>query len=218
MLLLRTPMTANALSLLLVLLGFASGWLFSLGSYATGVAAAALSLGASILDGCDGEIARLKYQESAFGCWVETIGDYTYYIAIFVGLTVGAVRYTADPIFSRIGALALAGTFITFALLIWLRRRITNGQPEKLQATAKAHFYASKKRWAWLVAKLSFCATRSTMPYGIMAFALLGILPGILVLAAIGANVYWISLAIRLPWLLAPAQPKAAARPVGDAA
>ena len=56
------------------------------------------------------------------------------------------------------------------------------------------------------------------MPYGIMAFALLGILPGILVLAAIGANVYWISLAIRLPWLLAPAQPKAAARPVGDAA
>ncbi|HEX4912853.1 MAG TPA: lysylphosphatidylglycerol synthase domain-containing protein [Vicinamibacterales bacterium] len=218
MLLLRTPMTANALSLLLVFLGFTSGWLFSLGSYATGVAAAALSLGASILDGCDGEIARLKYQESAFGCWVETIGDYTYYIAIFVGLTVGAVRYTADPIFYRIGALALAGTFITFALLIWLRRRITNGQPEKLQATAKAHFYASKKRWAWLVAKLSFCATRSTMPYGIMAFALLGILPGILVLAAIGANVYWISLAIRLPWLLAPAQPKAAARPVGDAA
>ncbi|HWI20490.1 MAG TPA: lysylphosphatidylglycerol synthase domain-containing protein [Vicinamibacterales bacterium] len=218
MLLLRTPMTANALSLLLVFLGFTSGWLFSLGSYATGVAAAALSLGASILDGCDGEIARLKYQESAFGCWVETIGDYTYYIAIFVGLTVGAVRYTANPIFYRIGAVALAGTFITFALLIWLRRRITNGQPEKLQSTAKAHFYASKKRWAWLVAKLSFCATRSTMPYGIMAFALLGILPGILVLAAIGANVYWVSLTIRLPWLLAPAQPKTAARAVGDAA
>jgi phosphatidylglycerophosphate synthase len=218
MLLLRTPMTANALSLLLVVLGLTAGWLFSLGSYATGVAAAALSLGASILDGCDGEIARLKYQESAFGCWVETIGDYTYYIAIFVGLTVGAVRYTADPMFYRIGALALAGTFITFALLIWLRRRITNGQPEKLQATAKAHFYASKKRWAWLVAKLSFCATRSTMPYGIMAFALLGILPGILVLAAIGANVYWSSLLIRLPWLLAAAQPMAAARPVGDAA
>ena len=204
MLLLRTRMTANELSVLLVALGIAAAWLFSLGTYTTGVAAAVLSLVASILDGCDGEIARLKYQESAFGCWVETIGDYSYYIAIFLGLTVGAVRYTGEPAFYRIGATALAGALITFALLIWLRQHITNGQPEKLQATTKAHFYASKKKWAWLVAKLSFCATRSTMPYGIMAFALFGILPGILVLAAIGANVYWISLAIRLPYLLAP--------------
>ena len=51
-----------------------------------------LSLAASVLDGCDGEIARLKYQESALGCWIETFGDYSYYIAIFIGLTVGAVR------------------------------------------------------------------------------------------------------------------------------
>jgi phosphatidylglycerophosphate synthase len=201
--LLRTPLSANQLSVLLVALGFAAGWLFSLGTYATGVAAAALSLAASILDGCDGEIARLKYQESAFGCWVETIGDYSYYLAIFVGLTTGSARYTNAPAFYWVGAVALAGTLMTFALLIFLRQRITNGRPERLQATAMAHFYASKRRWAWLVAKLSFCATRSTMPYGIMAFALLGILPGILVLAAIGANVYWMSLLIRLPHMLA---------------
>ena len=37
-------------------------------------------------------------------------------------------------------------------------------------------------------------ATRSAMPYGIMAFALVYLLPGIVVLAAIGSNVYWISL------------------------
>ena len=208
--LLRTPLTANQLSVLLVILGFAAGWLFSLGTYATGVAAAALSLAASILDGSDGEIARLKYQESSFGCWVETLGDYTYYVAILVGLTIGSVRYTEAPVFYRFGAIALAGALITFALLIFLRQRITNGQPEKLQSTAKAHFYASKQKWAWLVAKLSFCATRSTMPYGIMVFGLLGILPGILVLAAIGANVYWISLLIRLRQMLAQVRERSA--------
>lgn len=208
--LLRTPLTANQLSLLLVTLGFAAGWLFSLGTYATGVAAAALSLAASILDGSDGEIARLKYQESSFGCWVETIGDYTYYVAILIGLTIGSVRYTEAPVFYRFGASALGGALITFALLIFLRQRITNGQPEKLQSTAMAHFYASNKKWAWLVAKLSFCATRSTMPYGIMAFGLLGILPGILVLAAIGANVYWISLVIRLRQMLAQVRERSA--------
>jgi phosphatidylglycerophosphate synthase len=206
MLLLRTPMTANELSVLLVAFGIVAGWLFSLGTYWTGVAAAALSLAASILDGCDGEIARLKYQESALGCWVETIGDYTYYIAIFVGLTIGAVRYTGEPVFYQIGTTALVGTLITFGLLIYLRRYITNGQPERLQATTKAHFYESKKKWAWLVAKLAFCATRSTMPYGILAFALLGILPGIIVLAAIGATVYWVSLTIRMPHMLATGQ------------
>ena len=62
--LMRTPLTANQLSILLVAVGFYSGWLFSIGHYWTGVLAAFLSLAASILDGCDGEIARLKYQES----------------------------------------------------------------------------------------------------------------------------------------------------------
>ena len=101
-----------------------------------------LSLAASVLDGCDGEIARLKYQESALGCWIETFGDYSYYIAIFVGLTVGAVRQTGQDSFYWIGGLALAGTLLSFALLIYLRTRITAGQPEKLHAIARDRFKA----------------------------------------------------------------------------
>lgn len=201
--LLRTPLTANALSLMLVALGFYAAWLFSLGTYWTGLTAAALSLAASILDGCDGEIARLKYQESTFGCWLETFGDYAYYVAIFVGMTIGVVKYTGAPVFYQFGGAALAGIVITVVLLIFLRQRITNGRPDKLQATTKAHFYASGSKWAWLVAKISFCATRSSMPYGIFVFAVLGLLPGIIVLAMIGANVYWISLLIKLKSLLA---------------
>jgi hypothetical protein len=81
--LIRTPLIPNQLSVSLVALGCYSAWLFSLGQYWTGVLAGFLSLAASVLDGCDGEIARLKYQESALGCWIETVGDYSYYIAIF---------------------------------------------------------------------------------------------------------------------------------------
>ena len=55
-----------------------------------------LSLFASILDGCDGEVARLKLQESAFGCWLETICDYLYYLFIFVGMTIGLLRSTGN--------------------------------------------------------------------------------------------------------------------------
>ena len=125
--LIRTPLTANQLSIILVAIGFYSAWLFSLGHYWTGVLAAFLSLAASVLDGCDGEIARLKYQESALGCWIETFGDYSYYLAIFVGLTIGVVRQTHWDVFYWLGGIALAGTLLSFALLIFLRSRITAG-------------------------------------------------------------------------------------------
>ncbi len=200
--LIRTPLTANQLSVILVAIGFYSAWLFSIGHYWTGVLGGFLSLDASVLDGSDGEIARLKYQESALGCWIETVGDYSYYIAIFTGLTIGAVRQTQWQVFYYFGGLAVCGTLLTFALLIYLRTRITSGQPEKLHTVARVRFKAEPSTWSRIVWRISFVATRSAMPYGIMAFALCYALPGIVVLAAIGANVYWISLTLRFRNLL----------------
>lgn len=209
--LIRTPLTANQLSVALVALGFYSAWLFSIGQYWTGVLGASLSLAASVLDGCDGEIARLKYQESALGCWIETFGDYSYYIAIFVGLTIGAVRATGNEIFYWLGGAALAGTLITFVLLVYLRNRITSGQPDRLHAVARDRFRAEETLWSRVIWRVSFVATRSAMPYGIMAFALAGLLPGIVLLAAIGSNIYWISLVAKLRHLLADEEETVAA-------
>jgi phosphatidylglycerophosphate synthase len=208
--LIRTPLTANQLSVMLVALGFYSAWLFSLGHYWTGVLGASLSLAASVLDGCDGEIARLKYQESAVGCWIETFGDYSYYIAIFIGLTLGAVRDTRAEIFYWLGGAALVGTLLTFALLIYLRSRITAGQPDKLHAIARDRFRAEETAWSYLIWRVSFVATRSAMPYGILVFALLDLLPGIVILAAVGCNIYWISLVLKLRHLLADEETVAA--------
>jgi phosphatidylglycerophosphate synthase len=200
--LIPTPLTANQLSVALVAIGFYSAWLFSLGHYWTGVLGAFLSLAASVLDGCDGEIARLKYQESALGCWIETFGDYSYYLAIFAGLTLGAVRQTRWEGFYWIGGIAIAGTLLAFALLIYLRSRITAGQPEKLHSIARDRFAADSSLSARLIWRLSFCATRAAMPYGIMIFAVMNLLPGIVVLAAIGANIYWVSVILKLKHLL----------------
>jgi phosphatidylglycerophosphate synthase len=200
--LIRTPLTANQLSVALVAIGFYSAWLFSTGHYLAGVLGAFLGLAASVMDGCDGEIARLKYQESALGCWIETFGDYSYYIAIFIGLTLGAVRRTGWHGFYWLGGIALAGTLIAFALLIFLRSRITAGQPDKLHAIARDRFKAEPTWWSRIIWRISFVATRSAMPYGIFALSLLGLLPLVVVLAAIGSNTYWISLVLKLRHLL----------------
>ena len=200
--LIRTPLTANQLSVVLVAIGFYAGWLFSIGHYWTGVFAAFLSLFASILDGCDGEIARLKYQESALGCWIETVGDYSYYIAIFLGLTFGAVKQTGQPAYYWVGMLALGGTLLTFALLIYLRARITAGQPTRLHAIARDRFQADSSLWSKIIWRLAFVCTRAAMPYGIMILAIVNALPAVVVIAAIGGNVYWVSLVLKLRDLL----------------
>jgi phosphatidylglycerophosphate synthase len=207
--LIRTPLTANQLSVILVGVGLYAGWLFGTGHYVAGVLGAFLSLASSILDGCDGEIARLKYQESALGCWIETFGDYSYYIAIFIGLTIGAVRQTGMELFYWIGGAALAGTLVTFALLIYLRARITNGQPTRLHAVARARFKAEPTFWSRIIWRVSFVATRAAMPYGIMLLALVNLLPAVVVLAAIGGNVYWMSLVAKFRLLFAPPSPAA---------
>ena len=130
------------------------------------------------------------------------MGDYSYCLAIFTGLTVGAVRQTGWESFYWLGGIALAGTLFCFALLIYLRSRITGGQPEKLHAVARTRFNASGSTWSRIVWRISFVATRSAMPYGIMALALVNALPAVVVLAAIGSNIYWLSLTVKLRHLL----------------
>ncbi len=192
----------NVMSVSLIAIGLASAWLFARGEYVTGVAAALLSWLASMLDGCDGELARLQYKESALGCWIDTIGDYIYYVALFAGITIGVVRATGWPGFLWIGAALGAGMLLSFGLLIVLRWRITDGRPEQFRVRARQHIERSGTPWTRLLAELETCATRATMPYGIVAFAILDLMPLVLVLAAIGAQVFWISLATQAGSLL----------------
>jgi hypothetical protein len=44
------------------------------------------------------------------------------------------------------------------------------------------------------------------MPYGIMALALVDALPLVVVLAAVGSNIYWVSLMVKLRHLLGTEQ------------
>ena len=112
------------------------------------------------------------------------------------------MRQTAWDLFYWFGTIALTGMVLSFVLLIWLRTRITAGEPEKLHAIARARFKAHPTGWSRVILRIPFVATRAAMPYGILAFALVLALPGIVALAAVGANVYWGSLVLKLQHLL----------------
>lgn len=54
---------------------------------------------ASILDGCDGELARLMYKGSKFGAWFDTITDNIRYIAFFAALGIAGYVNTGSDIY-----------------------------------------------------------------------------------------------------------------------
>ena len=87
--LIKFPITPNMVSLFTLGVSFLAGAFFALGSWRSMLLGAILSVFASILDGCDGEVARLKFQDSAFGCWLETVCDYLYYVFVFAGMMIG---------------------------------------------------------------------------------------------------------------------------------
>jgi len=67
-----TPLTPNHLSILSFGIALLGALGMALGHFVVG---ALVMHVASVLDGCDGEIARLKYQSSRIGGWLDTVFD-----------------------------------------------------------------------------------------------------------------------------------------------
>jgi phosphatidylglycerophosphate synthase len=187
------PITPNMVSLFTLGVSFAAGAFLALGGYWTMLIGAILSWFSSVLDGCDGEVARLKLQESAFGCWLETMCDNLYYLFIFGGMTIGLVRSSGNRSYLIWGGLLLFGAMMSFFMTGLQRHQMTNGQPEEyLQEWHKKADSRSSNPLLYLGRHTEFIIRRCFLPYVIASFALCGVMDWFLVGATVGANVVWI--------------------------
>jgi phosphatidylglycerophosphate synthase len=187
------PITPNMVSLLTLGVSFAAGVFLALGGYWNMLTGAALSWFSSVLDGCDGEVARLKLQESAFGCWLETICDNLYYLFIFGGMTIGLVRNSGNRSYLVWGGLLLFGAIMSFLMTGLQRHQMTNGQPEQyLQKWHNKADSRSSNPLLYLGRHTEFIIRRCFLPYVILFFALFGVMNGFLIGATVGANIVWI--------------------------
>jgi CDP-L-myo-inositol myo-inositolphosphotransferase len=101
--------TPNAISLASFLLVLSSAFLFTLKGYWAIVAAGVLLELGSIVDGCDGEVARLTFRTSRFGAWFDTLLDRYGDAAVVIGITCGFSRFHTGPLVWVGGSLALSG-------------------------------------------------------------------------------------------------------------
>jgi len=87
--LVRTPINPTGISLLSFAVGIIGAIMFCLGGYIWTILAGLVIQLSSIVDGCDGEIARLRFQSSKFGGWFDTILDRYADTAIVAGVSFG---------------------------------------------------------------------------------------------------------------------------------
>jgi len=191
--LIKFPISPNMVSLFTLALSLGAGLCFAAGGYWNCLLGALLGVLTSILDGCDGEVARLKLQASDFGCWLDTICDYLYYIVTFAGITIGLMRSKAEPSLGLWGVAIFAGAFMTFIIAGIGRKRLSGNRPEQYLQVWQKH---AEQRSAGLVMRMArqteFIVRRCFLPYLVLALAVLNLIPLFLYMAAFGANVAWI--------------------------
>ena len=105
-LLCHLPVTPNQVTLGAAMVGLLGALCIATGNYALMVWGFFLAHLQSILDGCDGELARVRFQQSAIGEWLDTLVDDGLNIAIFACLGIGLNRATGSTLLLSAGLIA----------------------------------------------------------------------------------------------------------------
>lgn len=131
--LLFTPITANQVTILGLIIGIISAFFFSGGNYLIG---AFLFMFAILLDFSDGEIARYRNNPTIKGVFLDIISHYIIDPLMFLGISIGVFKEMLDP-----SVLVLGGVSAVCVMLI----RIT--RDAKIIAPLQSKTHISTKSW-----------------------------------------------------------------------
>ncbi len=110
--LVRTSLTPNQISFLSMVLSCLAALAFAMGGYAALALGGIVAQIASIVDGCDGEVARLKRMNSEFGGWFDTVLDRYGDAFLLFGLTWHVYLRDASHAALALGFAAIIGSFM----------------------------------------------------------------------------------------------------------
>ncbi len=96
--LVKTPVTPNMISFFIPLLAIVTFFILSKGSQMSFILGGILIQFLSIIDGCDGEVSRLKFQKSVFGAWLDPILDRYVDMFLIAGMAYGYWNATGNDL------------------------------------------------------------------------------------------------------------------------
>lgn len=110
----------NAVTALSLLIGFAAAACFAQGRYVTGIVGALLFQVAAVIDCCDGDVARVTFEESRFGEQLDILGDNLVHVTIFAALAWAGYKTGGGILPFVLGAAAIIGS----GLSLWFVTRM----------------------------------------------------------------------------------------------
>lgn len=127
---------------------------------------------ASMLDGIDGEIARLKFAESKFGEWFDTLTDDVGKFMFFLGSGYGFAAVSGQVMWLQIAALAVA---IQMALAFSLYRKLLRTGSGSHYALAWDVSPTHDKLLVRLYSRIEFLSRRDYYVFAWMVMAFVGL-------------------------------------------
>jgi 1L-myo-inositol 1-phosphate cytidylyltransferase / CDP-L-myo-inositol myo-inositolphosphotransferase len=181
-----TSVTPNEMTMVSVVIGVCGAPFFLSVGWWWQTVGALLFLLHSILDGCDGELARLKFQESRYGGILDFWGDNVVHVAIFVCMAVGWTLASGMMWPLLLGAAAAAGTLASASMVYWRQMRIKEGHDPLFTSVSSTPNHR--------VARLLDAASRRDFIYLVPILALLGKSNWILVSASLATPIFFLLL------------------------
>jgi len=181
-----TAVTPNQVTLISVAIGLCAAPFFLSAFWACQTVGGLLFLAHSIVDGCDGELARLKFQESRYGGVVDFWGDNVVHVAIFACMAIGWALSSAATWPLGVGAAAIVGTLGSAGFVYWRQMRAKDGSGPLFTSVSAA----PDDR----LTRMLDAASRRDFIYLVPVLGLFGKANLLLLLAAVGAPIFFFSL------------------------
>ena len=178
-----TGITPNQMSVISIAVGICGGPFFLSSRPLMQTIGALLFLAHSILDGCDGELARLKFQQSRWGGILDFWGDNVVHTVIFgcMGIGWSLAAGAIGPLW--LGAAAVLGTLGSAGFVYWRLMRSKDGDDTLFTSVSDAPERP--------LTRLLDSASRRDFIYLVILLALFGRSNWFLVMAGIGAPIYF---------------------------
>ena len=126
------PIRPNHVTAVVFLVGIAAGPLAFLGTHLGFALGGFCYWFSAVLDGCDGEISRLKYQGSPLGAWLDTVVDDLVCLSYISGMYYGLHRNADHPHWSYLGLVAVVFFVLSLLPRYYVMARRGSGDYQKL--------------------------------------------------------------------------------------
>ena len=190
----RFPITGNQITAISLVVGLSGNWFIAEGDFLPTLIGAGLFFLCYVLDNCDGEVARIKKQDSEFGHKFDTMVDWLVNSSFFAALGIGVAGRFDNDLWLWMGMIAAAGGTINYGICLFLDARdkadaeagAAGGADENGESLRKPEGLSD---WVlYIFRELS----RADFCFIVLALALFDVTWVLLPAGAIGSQVYWI--------------------------